>query len=283
MPASATTRRIARRLSSQPSQDGDGVAIRRLHDFGGGLDPFLMLDELEAAPDDDDIGGFPPHPHRGIQTLTYALRGGLRHEDHLGHHSSIGAGDAQWMHTGRGIIHGETPFTDDGGLHAFQLWLNLAARDKLSTPTYRDVRAAEMPHLARPGAELIALGGDWRLADGEAIRGPLEALAGQGAMAHLHLAAGGALALENTATTLLVFVFDGRLAIADEAVSRGELVRLGPGERLPLASDSGAEALLLAGEPHGEPIAHYGPFVMNHRHELEQAMRDYRDGTFTAP
>ncbi|MDN3556537.1 pirin family protein [Halomonas maura] len=282
MPASATTRHIARRLSSHPSQDGDGVAIRRLHDFGGGLDPFLMIDELEATAGDDDIGGFPPHPHRGIQTLTYALRGGLRHEDHLGHHSSIGAGDAQWMHTGRGIIHGEMPFTDERGLHAFQLWLNLAARDKLSTPTYRDVRAAEMARLTRPAAELIALGGDWRLADGEATRGPLEALAGQGAVAHLRLAAGGALALENTATTLLVFVFRGRLTVADEAVSRGELVRLGRGERLSLASEGGAEALLLAGEPHGEPIAHYGPFVMNHRQELEQAMRDYRDGTFTA-
>ncbi len=273
-------RRPEHRLRSQPSQDGDGVAIRRLHDFGGGLDPFLMLDELEAAPHDEDIGGFPPHPHRGIQTLTYVLHGGLRHEDHLGHHSSIGPGDAQWMHTGRGIIHGETPFADEQGLHAFQLWLNLAARDKLSAPTYRDVRRDEMPHLARPGARLTALGGAWRLADGERIDGPLEALPGHGGVAHATLEAGGELALACSATTLLVFVFDGDLTVAGDGVSRGELVRLGEGDRLTLASGAGAQALLLAGEPHREPIAHYGPFVMNHRHELDQALRDYRDGTF---
>ncbi|XKE44459.1 pirin family protein [Halomonas organivorans] len=281
MTVESLSRRILRRMRSHPSQDGDGVDIRRLHDFGGGLDPFLMLDELEAAADDDDIGGFPPHPHRGIQTLTYALRGGLRHEDHLGHHSSIGAGDAQWMHTGRGIIHGETPFTDDRGLHAFQLWLNLPARDKLSEATYRDVRDAEMPRLSAPGAELKVLGGTWRPVDGEAIAGPLEALAGQGGVAHARLEAGGGLALENDATTLLVFVFAGELSVAGDAVSPGELVRLGEGDRLELESRGGAEALLLAGEPHREPIAHYGPFVMNHRHELDQALRDYRDGSLT--
>ncbi|MBB3141859.1 pirin family protein [Halomonas organivorans] len=274
-------RHIQRRLHSQPSQDGDGVAIRRLHDFGGGLDPFLMLDELVAAPDDDDIGGFPPHPHRGIQTLTYALHGGLRHEDHLGHHSSIGAGDAQWMHTGRGIIHGETPFADDRGLHAFQLWLNLAASDKLSAPTYRDVRADEMPSLDRPGARLTALGGAWQLADGDTVSGPLDALAGRAGVAHATIEPDGTLSLEADATTLLVFVFDGELAVAGEGIGRGELARLGPGNRLYLESPQGGQALLLAGEPHGEPIAHYGPFVMNHRHELDQALRDYRDGTFT--
>ncbi|PSJ22004.1 pirin family protein [Halomonas sp. ND22Bw] len=274
-------RRPQRRLKRHPSQDGDGVAIHRLHDFGGGLDPFLMLDELEAAPHDNAIGGFPPHPHRGIQTLTYVLHGGLRHEDHLGHHSSIGAGGAQWMHTGRGIIHGETPFADAHGLHAFQLWLNLAASDKMSEPTYRDVPGDEMPHLTRPGARLTALGGDWVATDGERVSGPLDALAGRAGVAHVTLAAGGDIALEADASTLLVFVFAGQLEIAGDGVTRGELVRLGDGGRLSLASDAGAQALLLAGEPHGEPIAHYGPFVMNHRHELDQALRDYRDGSLT--
>lgn len=276
-----TLRRIDRRLQNQPSQDGQGVDIRRLHDFGGGLDPFLMLDELAADTDDEDIGSFPPHPHRGIQTLTYVIHGGLRHEDHLGHHSSIVAGGAQWMHTGRGIIHGETPFTDADGLHAFQLWLNLAARDKLSPATYRDVPADDMPRLERTGSELIALGGEWRLADGEAIEGPLAGLAGRGGVAHLRLGAGASLSLTTPATTLLVFVFDGALSVSGESIGRGELVRLGEGDRLTLDSDTGAQALLLAGEPHREPIAHYGPFVMNHRHELDQALRDYRDGTLT--
>ncbi len=122
-----------------------------------------MLDELGSERADDYIGGFPPHPHRGMQTLTYVLHGGLTHEDHLGHSSTIRAGDAQWMHTGRGIIHSEMPLTDSQGLHAFQLWINLAASEKMSAPTYRDVRATEMPRLGSltedaRGSELTALG-----------------------------------------------------------------------------------------------------------------------------
>ncbi|MFM9270086.1 pirin family protein [Halomonas elongata] len=272
-------RHVTRRQRSQPSRDGDGVDILRLHDFGGGLDPFLMLDELIAAPGDDTIGGFPPHPHRGIQTLTYVVHGGLRHEDHLGHHSSIGAGGAQWMHTGHGIIHGEIPFTDADGLHAFQLWINLPARDKLSEPTYRDVRAEDMSRLTMPGTELIALGGTWLTTDGHTLAGPLDALAGQGAVAHLRLDAGASLSLESHATQLLAFVFDGSLTANGDDLTHGELASFGAGDTLELHGTEHAQLLLLAGEPHHEPIAHHGPFVMNHRHELEQAMRDYRDGT----
>lgn len=280
MTHSATLRRVDRLQPSQPSQDGDGVQIRRIHDFGGGLDPFLMLDELGSDRPDDYLGGFPPHPHRGMQTLTYVIHGGLTHEDHLGHSSTIRAGDAQWMHTGRGIIHSEMPLTDSQGLHGFQLWINLAAAEKLTPATYRDVRAAEMPRLADAGSELIALGGHWRRADGEGVEGPLDALAGQGAVAHVRLAAGAELALDVDAPTLLAYVFAGEFDIGERRVPAGHLARLGAGSRLALAG--AGEALLLAGTPHGEPIAHYGPFVMNHQHELEQALRDYRDGTFTA-
>ncbi|APE31590.1 nuclease PIN [Halomonas aestuarii] len=281
MAPTPTIRQVARLVNTQPSQDGDGVKIQRLHDFGGGLDPFLMLDELASDQPDDYIGGFPPHPHRGIQTLTYVIHGGLTHEDHLGHSSTIHAGDAQWMHTGRGIIHSEMPLTDHRGLHAFQLWLNLAARDKLSQATYRDVRAEEMPELRGRDAFLTALGGHWETLAGDSVDGPLASLAGQGAIAHARLDAGGELALANHATTLLVYVFDGSLDVAGRRVGKGQLARLGVGEALQLSSDGGAQALLLAGEPHGEPIAHYGPFVMNQQTELEQALRDYRDGTLT--
>ncbi|PRY72202.1 pirin family protein [Halomonas ventosae] len=281
MAPTPSTRQVDRIVNSQPSQDGDGVRIQRIHDFGGGLDPFLMLDELGSDRPDDYIGGFPPHPHRGIQTLTYVIHGGLTHEDHMGHSSTIRAGDAQWMHTGRGIIHSEMPLTDQQGLHAFQLWLNLAARDKLSPATYRDVRGAEMPTLSGQDASLVALGGRWQDTAGESVTGPLEALAGQGAVAHARLAAGGELRLAAEASTLLVYVFKGSLEIAGTPVTQGRLARLGSGERLALTSREGAEALLLGGEPHGEPIAHYGPFVMNAHEELEQALRDYRDGTLT--
>jgi len=275
------SRRIDRRLSSGPSQDGDGVKIQRIHDFGGGLDPFLMLDELGSERPDDYLGGFPPHPHRGIQTLTYVIHGGLTHEDHLGHRSTIHAGDAQWMHTGRGIVHSEMPLTDSQGLHAFQLWLNLAAKDKLSPATYRDVRAAEMPRLRSADAELIALGGHWQTTEGDSASGPLDTLAGDAAVAHLRLGAGGSLTLESQAETLAIYAFAGTLKVGEATVAAGELVRLGPGDTLSLGSQAGGVALLLAGTPHREPIAHYGPFVMNDMREIEQALADYRDGTFT--
>ncbi|GGY00950.1 hypothetical protein GCM10007160_30980 [Litchfieldella qijiaojingensis] len=280
MPTSSS-RRVERLLKSHPSQDGDGVKIRRIHDFGGGLDPFLMLDELGSDQPDDYIGGFPPHPHRGIQTLTYVIHGGLTHEDHMGHTSTIGAGDAQWMHTGRGIIHSEMPLTDSQGLHAFQLWLNLAAKDKLSPATYRDVRAHEMSTLVAEGARLVALGGDWQLQDGTAISGPLDALAGHGAVAHVTLEERGTLDLVNAAPTLLLYVFAGELTVSDQHIGRGQLAKLSAGDELQLSSAPGAQALILAGTPHQEPIAHYGPFVMNTHAELEQTLAEYRDGTLT--
>lgn len=280
MTTSPTLRRLDRRLTSQPSQDGDGVKIQRIHDFGGGLDPFLMLDELGSDRPDDYIGGFPPHPHRGMQTLTYVIHGGLTHEDHLGHSSTINAGDAQWMHTGRGIIHSEMPLTDSQGLHGFQMWINLAAKDKLSPATYRDVRASEMPHLTGAGAELIALGGRWQPTEGDAVEGPLDALAGQASVGHLRLAAGGELTLSVNDETLVVYAFEGELEIAGERLRAGELGRLGKGQTLALSSAGGGQALILAGTPHREPIAHYGPFVMNDMREIEQALSDYRNGTF---
>ncbi|WP_163648454.1 pirin family protein [Modicisalibacter sp. 'Wilcox'] len=276
-------RTIDRLVASHPSQDGDGVKISRIHDFGGGLDPFLMLDELGSDQPDDYIGGFPPHPHRGLQTLTYVVHGGLTHEDHLGHRSTIGTGDAQWMHTGRGIIHSEMPLTDSHGLHAFQLWINLPARDKLSPPTYRDVRHADMPRLDAEGITLAALGGTWRVAGHAPLAGPLDTLAGDAGVAHLTLTPGATVTLETDAPTLLVYVFSGAVDVAGKTIGARQLARLGTGDTLTLDSDTDSQALLLSGRPHGEPIAHYGPFVMNTHEELDQALRDYRDGTFASP
>lgn len=274
-------RSIERVVRSQPSQDGDGVKISRIHDFSGGLDPFLMLDELGSDRPDDYIGGFPPHPHRGIQTLTYVIHGGLTHEDHLGHASTIGAGDVQWMHTGHGMVHSEMPLTDSQGLHAFQLWLNLPARDKLSPATYRDVRAGEMPRIEAADAELIALGGDWQSGD-QRVSGPLDALAGQGAVAHVRLAARGSLVIDHDAPTLLIYVFENTLQVGGESLARGQLARLSTGNKVQLSSDSDTQALVLSGTPHNEPIAHYGPFVMNTREEIDQALRDYRSGALAS-
>lgn len=281
MATSPSSRHIERLFRSHPSQDGDGVHIQRIHCFDGELDPFLMLDELGSDRPDDYIGGFPPHPHRGIQTLTYIVHGGITHEDHLGHSSTIQAGDAQWMHTGRGIVHSEMPLTDSQGLHGFQMWLNLPAREKMSAARYRDVRSDEMPRLMKEKAELIALGGSWSTQQGESVSGPLDALAGSGGVAHARLETDGELTLTAPSETLAVYVFEGALQIEGESVAAGQLARLSPGDSLTLVSDTGAQCLLLAGTPHREPIAHYGPFVMNSAQEIEQALRDYRNGTFT--
>jgi len=274
-------RRIEQVVHSHPSQDGDGVHIQRIHRFNGDLDPFLMLDELGSDRADSNIGGFPPHPHRGIQTLTYIVHGGISHEDHLGHHSTIHAGDAQWMHTGRGIVHSEMPQTDGQGLRGFQLWLNLPAHEKMSEPRYRDVRAQEMPQLTSDHTTLTAIGGGWATPAGESVTGPLTDLAGSAGVAHIELQAGGELALAVDSETLAVYVYSGTLQIDDQVVVAGQLVKLGPGELLHLASHNGCCCLVLAGTPHGEPIAHYGPFVMNHMHEIDQALQDYRNGAFT--
>ncbi|MCC5883257.1 MAG: pirin family protein [Halomonas sp.] len=281
MATNFSSRHIERLIQSHPSQDGAGVRIQRIHCFDGELDPFLMLDELGSDRADDYIGGFPPHPHRGIQTLTYIVHGGITHEDHLGHSSTIQAGDAQWMHTGRGIVHSEMPLTDSQGLHGFQLWLNLPAREKMSEARYRDVRSGEMPRLEGKKAELIVLGGSWATLDGESISGPLDALAGEGGVAHARLEVDGQLSLSAPSETLAVYVFAGTLTIEGKKVSAGQLARLGAGDSISLSSQEGAQCLLLTGTPHREPIAHYGPFVMNHRHEIDQALRDYRNGSFT--
>ncbi|GHC36138.1 pirin family protein [Aidingimonas halophila] len=282
MTDATTPRQIERILPAHPSQDGDGVKIQRIHDFGGGLDPFLMLDELGSDQPDDYIGGFPPHPHRGMQTLTYVIHGGLTHEDHLGHSSTIHAGDAQWMHTGRGIIHSEMPLTDSQGLHAFQLWINLAAKDKLTPATYRDIRHSDMPRLDDDQSSLVALGGSWQTQAGNTVSGPLDALAGQSGIAHVTLSPGGRMKLVQTEPTLLAYVFAGTVHVGGKEVSAGHLASLGKGDTLTLDAEQEAQLLLLAGTPHREPIAHYGPFVMNHRHELEQALDDYRNGSLTA-
>ena len=282
MATASSYRRIERLFHSHPSQDGDGVQIQRVHRFDGELDPFLMLDELGSEQPDEQIGGFPPHPHRGIQTLTYIVHGGISHKDHLGHHSTIHAGGAQWMHTGRGIIHSEMPQTDAQGLRGFQLWLNLPAREKMSEPSYRDVRQEEMPQLAVNNTTLTAIGGHWTTPSGESVTGPLDSLAGNSAVAHIELEAGGELTLATASTTLAVYVYAGNLQIDAQPVAPGQLAKLSPGELLALSSSSGARCLVLAGTPHGEPIAHYGPFVMNHMDEIDQALRDYRNGTFTS-
>ncbi|MFK7161039.1 pirin family protein [Marinospirillum sp. MEB164] len=268
--------RIKQVWTARPAQDGAGVKMWRIHDFSGGFDPFLMLDELKADAEEDYIGGFPPHPHRGFETLTYILHGGLTHEDSLGHRGEVQAGDAQWMSAASGVIHSEMPLLDQQGLHAFQLWINLPASRKMDRPQYRDLRAEQMGRLSWDQGELIAIAGQWQTDQGE-LQGGLTQLGEGAALADLRFTAAGQLELELADQhALWVYVYQGALA---EGVASGQLAQLHSDHgRISLSTDQPCGLLLLAGAPLQEPIAHYGPFVMNTEQEIRQAVADYQSG-----
>lgn len=287
-----TTRTITEIIPARPSRDGDGVAIQRITGMRhAGLDPFLMLDELSAERREEFAGGFPSHPHRGMQTLTYMKHGGLVHEDSRGNRGEIRGGGVQWMSAGRGIVHSEMPTQDSQGLHGFQLWINLPARDKMSEPDYRDVPAAELTGLAGPGFEADVIAGEWRV-QGLAATGPLGRLAADGAVLDLRPGAGQAITVDAVpGQTLLAYLYRGSLVVDNGSVAgsghpatiaAGHLLvsRRDAGQWTLRAGDQGAGLLLLRGTPLKEPVAHYGPFVMNTVTEIEQAIQDYQRGDF---
>jgi quercetin 2,3-dioxygenase len=289
--------RVLSRLTSRPAMDGDGVKIRRVADFlNTKLDPYLMLDEIKSNDEQEFIGGFPPHPHRGIETFTYIRKGGFEHRDHLGNVKAIRGGDVQWMSTGSGVLHSEMPLSDaNEGLHGFQLWLNMPARDKMRPARYRDSSDSYNPEVSNDdGATLRALAGNWRLEGTEKIGAPIDGLAGNGAIADLMLASGGAAKLDLSQYGFAaLYVYEGSVCegkelagsvipVADKAPhAAGELLVLDSKQPIELvASLDGAGMLLLAGNPIGEKIVHSGPFVMNTEAQIRQAIEDYQQGRF---
>ena len=275
-------RSLQRVIPAVESRDGDGVKIQRIagRDLQVQMDPFLMLDEIRSDDAADYIGGFPPHPHRGFETITYMLQGRLRHRDHLGNEGVVGPGGAQWMTAGRGIIHSEMPEQEDGLMHGFQLWLNLPATEKMRPASWRDVRSEEMAQAQSPGGGSISLlAGKLEMpAGGHTIQlqGPIQTVT-EAVLADLRLAAGSAMRLclpQNH--TVLVYVVAGRL----RDLARGQMGVYRDGAQLQLEAEPQADVrlLLLAGRPLREPIAQHGPFVMNSMEEIEQAMTQYREG-----
>jgi redox-sensitive bicupin YhaK (pirin superfamily) len=250
------------------------------------MDPVLMIDELRSEHRADFGGGFPPHPHRGMQTLTYMKQGGIIHEDSQGNRGEICGGGAQWMSAGRGIIHSEMPTGETDGFHGFQLWVNLPAADKLGAPRYRDVTREELAGAHGFGFEATAIAGRWQLAAPEggeiSLHGPLAELEERAGVLDLSLQPGAVLELATIPTeSALGFVYDGALIHQGSPVGSGHLLITDGGERWRLeAGPDGASLLLLRGEPLREPVAHYGPFVMNTADEIEQAIRDYQAGQF---
>ncbi|WP_046005125.1 pirin family protein [Pseudoalteromonas rubra] len=273
---------IIRINKAQATQDGAGVNISRIAGFDGkSLDPFLMIDELKSDNSSDYMAGFPPHPHRGIETFTYIRKGGFEHQDQMGNKKAIRAGDVQWMSTGRGVIHSEMPLSDaEQGMHGFQIWLNMPAKDKMRAPRYQDTTEHKAPVITtNSGAELKALAGSWQL-DGQTVQSPLNDLAGNGAIADVTLPADQQITLDMSGYgKVLIYIHSGTLA--DTRLSATYQLELDPAHPVTLQSGAqGAGLLVLAGQPIGEKIAHMGPFVMNTQEELQQAVRDYHAGKF---
>ena len=270
-------RSLQRIIPAAPAADGDGVKIQRIagREVNVQMDPFLLLDEIRSDDSSDYIGGFPPHPHRGFETLTYMFRGKLRHRDHLGNQGLLEDGGVQYMTAGRGIIHSEMPQQTDGLLHGIQLWLNLPAACKMQPPRYQDFPASSF------SPRKLATGGSWTLLAGvlNGATGPIDTGTTAAIIADIALTAGEQWqAAVSPDSNVLVYVVSG---------STTELApqQLGiyPGDQ-PLqltAGNSGARILLLAGRPLREPIRSYGPFVMNTQAEIEQAILDYQQGRLT--
>jgi redox-sensitive bicupin YhaK (pirin superfamily) len=267
----------------QLASDGAGVRLTRIIGTPAldTLDPFLLLDEFRSDDPQDYVAGFPDHPHRGFETVTYMLAGRMRHQDNQGNRGLLEAGSVQWMTAGRGIVHSELPEQEDGLLWGFQLWVNLPASEKLTDPRYQDISPERIPEVnLGPGAQARVVAG--RL--GDAV-GPVSgAVATEPFYVDLRLRAGARAVLtlprEHTA---FAYVYDGALiagpAGAARQVERGQLARLTRGARLELAADGmGSRLLVVGGRPLAEPVARYGPFVMNTIQEIEQAIADYRAG-----
>jgi hypothetical protein len=267
-----------------PLGDFSGAGVRLTRVIGGDalsdLDPFLLLDEFRSENPGDYIAGFPDHPHRGFETVTYLIAGRLRHEDNKGHKGLLAAGSVQWMTAGRGIVHSEMPEQEDGLLQGFQLWINLPARSKMTPPRYQEIEPAEIPEVALPGggrARLIAgalgdVSGPIAAADTEPLY--LDLTLPQGVQAEIPVPAGHA---------AFAYVFEGAAAIGADGkvVPKGSLAVLGPGSRVSVRTEeTSARLLLVAGKPLGEPVARYGPFVMNTTAEIRTAIEDFQAGRF---
>ena len=280
-----TVRTVLSSHRAVDTSDGAGVKLKRAlgQHPGARLDPFLMLDFFSSDDPNDYIEGFPAHPHRGFETVTYIVDGHMLHEDHLGNRGDVKAGGVQWMTAGRGIIHSEMPQQTAGLLRGFQLWINLPAKEKMKPAGYRDIPAEEIPVITAPGARVKLVAGVITL-NGTTTTGPINGLSTEPLYADVALDAGASLTLPvKSGLNAFLYVFEGAVLAAGTQVPIGGVAILDNGDELTLSGGpNGGRVLLVAGRAIGEPVAQYGPFVMNIREELETAVNDYRAGRLTA-
>jgi len=274
-------REITAVVDARPATDGAGVKINRLAGFDArsSMDPFLMLDEIHSDRREEFEAGFPPHPHRGFETVTYMREGGFAHTDSMGNTGTITTGGAQWMTAGSGVIHSEMPGPDADRIHGFQLWLNLPSGEKMQPPAYRDIQGEEVVERRSGDATLRLIAGTVSL-DGDPVEGVVTGKTTRPVLADLGAAGETSVSLGvEPALKLQLYVYSGAVRAGEREVRTGQLAYLGSGDTLELSLDAGSGLLLFGGVPIDEPVAHHGPFVMNTPEEIAQAMRDYRDGT----
>jgi quercetin 2,3-dioxygenase len=280
-----TTRSIAQIIHATPQLEGEGMLVTRPFPTArlDHLDPFLLLDRMgPATHGPGEAKGAPDHPHRGFETVTYVLEGAVEHGDSQGNRGRIGAGDVQWMTAGSGVIHSEMPAAEirrnGGRMHGFQLWVNLPRRDKMMKPRYQELRASEIPSASSADGKVTVT-----VIAGESL-GAKAAIDTRTPIIYLHvrLAAGARFAQPVPAThNAFAFVVSGEATFGDRTARENDMVIFDrAGDEVAIASDGGAELLIIAGVPLNEPIARYGPFVMNTAGEIRQAMLDYQSGRF---
>jgi len=275
-------RRVVAAIRGRPASDGAGVKLTRVIGQPAlpDLDPFLMLDEFGSDKGADYIGGFPDHPHRGFETVTYMLAGRMRHGDNQGNVGLLRPGSVQWMTAGRGIIHSEMPEQEEGLMQGFQLWVNLPAKDKMTKPRYQDIDPENVPVVERAdGTKVKVLVGSF-----DGVRGPVTDVATDPLYLDITLPAGVKASVPVEAEhNAFAYVFEGTARIGSEAqlVERGQLAVLSLGDGVTVeGGPKGGRLILVAGRPLREPVAKYGPFVMNTPAEIHQAIADYQAGKF---
>jgi len=274
------SRAVSKVLKGVFTSDGGGVRLRR--SIGGvvdHVDPFLLLDEFKSDNPGDYIAGFPDHPHRGFETVTYMLAGKMEHRDHSGNHGLLEAGSMQWMTAGRGIIHSETPLQENGLMWGFQLWVNLPAKDKMIPPRYQDIPPNQIPKITKEGGiEICVVAGE-----AEGVKGPVQGIATAPTYLDINVPQGQKYTQavpEGHTVIVYVFVGEGEFGPAPgKLIPTGHLGVFSDGNVIELsATTSACRFLLIAGKPIKEPIARHGPFVMNTREEITQAFMDYQSG-----
>ena len=277
-------RTVEQLITGQATSDGDGVKLTRVltQALQTRLDPYLMLDAFGTDNAQDYIGGFPDHPHRGFETITYMLAGRMRHKDSAGNEGLLQNGGVQWMTAGRGVIHSELPEQEQGRMEGFQLWLNLSARDKMIAPWYQDIQSDAIPQFTTAqGATVRVIAGT-----SHGVQGAMQRTVTEPVYLDLHLEEGAVFSQSMAASmNAFVYVYRGELQIGDKAVpqQRMAILRNDAGsDGVHLRANGASRALLIAGQPLHEPIVQYGPFVMNTQAEIFQAIHDFRAGSLAA-